>query len=92
MTKFLIEAREIFNQFGFVVKQIHDIVSVPSEIIMISPPQRGIVGSSIVNEAVVSILNVEEILNLSGLGHFDQSSLIRNSEKINPSIPVDRVI
>jgi chemotaxis signal transduction protein len=77
---------------GFVVKQIHDIVSVPSEIIMISPPQRGIVGSSIVNEAVVSILNVEEILNLSGLGHFDQSSLIRNSEKINPSIPVDRVI
>lgn len=77
---------------GFVVKQIHDIVSVPSEIIMISPPQRGIVGSSIVNEAVVSILNVEEILNLSGLGNFDKSSLIRNSEKINPSIPVDRVI
>jgi two-component system, chemotaxis family, sensor kinase CheA len=77
---------------GFVVKQIHDIVSVPSEIIMISPPQRGIVGSSIVNETVVSILNVEEILNLSGLGHFDKSSLIRNSEKINPSIPVDRVI
>ena len=77
---------------GFVVKQIHDIVSVPSEIIMISPPQRGIVGSSIVDEAVVSILNVEEILNLSGLSHFDKSSLIRNSEKINPSIPVDRVI
>jgi two-component system chemotaxis sensor kinase CheA len=77
---------------GFVVKQIHDIVSVPSEIIMISPPQRGIVGSSIVNEAVVSILNVEEILNLSGLGNFDRSGLIRNSEKNNPSIPVDRVI
>jgi two-component system chemotaxis sensor kinase CheA len=77
---------------GFVVKQIHDIVSVPSEIIMISPPQRGIVGSSIVNETVVSILNVEEILNLSGLSNFEKPSFVNSPEKINPSIPVERAV
>jgi len=77
---------------GFIVKKIHDIVLVPSEIIMIPPRQRGIIGSSIVNEEVVSILNVEEILNLSGLESFDKPSLIRNSEKNNPNIPVDRVV
>jgi two-component system chemotaxis sensor kinase CheA len=77
---------------GFVVKQIHDIVSVPSEIIMISPPQRGIVGSSIVNEAVVSILNVDEILNLSGLSNFEKPNFVHNPEEINPSIPVERAV
>jgi len=47
---------------GFVVKQVHDIVSIPNEIIMLSPPQPGVMGSAIWNDSVVSILNVEDII------------------------------
>jgi chemotaxis signal transduction protein len=53
---------------GFVVKTIQDIVEIASEIILIYPPQKGIIGSSIRGEHVVSILNVEEILSLSEFG------------------------
>jgi len=52
---------------GFVVKVIHDIVAISSEIILISPPQPGIMGSSILGDSVVSILNVQEILQLNHL-------------------------
>jgi two-component system chemotaxis sensor kinase CheA len=64
---------------GFVVKQIHDIVAIGSEIIMISPPQKGILGSSIVNESVVSILDVRGILHLSGLASFTEADDIRRT-------------
>jgi two-component system chemotaxis sensor kinase CheA len=57
---------------GFIVKRVHNIVNVPTEIVMVSPPQRGIMGSVIVNDSVMSILNVQEVLNLSGLGpHYE---------------------
>jgi two-component system chemotaxis sensor kinase CheA len=73
------------NPIGFVVKQIHDIVSIPSEIIMISPPQKGILGSSIVDESVVSILDVKDILNLSGLSQYVEPNVV-NSLNTNLSI------
>jgi two-component system chemotaxis sensor kinase CheA len=47
---------------GFVVKQVHDIVSLPNEIIMLSPPQPGVMGSAILDDNVVSILNVDDII------------------------------
>jgi two-component system chemotaxis sensor kinase CheA len=52
---------------GFIVKKVHNIVNVPTQVVMVSPPQRGIMGSVIVNDSVMSILNVQEVLNLSGL-------------------------
>jgi two-component system chemotaxis sensor kinase CheA len=65
---------------GFVVKTIQDIVEIASEIILIYPPQKGIIGSSIRGEHVVSILNVDEILHLSELtpdtSVFNSSALI----------------
>jgi two-component system chemotaxis sensor kinase CheA len=53
---------------GFIVKKVHNIVNVPTQVVMVSPPQRGIMGSVFVNDSVMSILNVQEVLNLSGLG------------------------
>ena len=53
---------------GFIVKKVHNIVNVPTQVVMVSPPQRGIMGSVIVNDSVMSILNVQEVLNMSGLG------------------------
>lgn len=53
---------------GLVVARIHDIVNIAPEIILVSPPQRGIVGSVILGEQVLSILDMQEILRLSQLG------------------------
>lgn len=53
---------------GLIVKKVHNIVNVPTQVVMVSPPQRGIMGSVIVNDSVMSILNVQEVLNASGLG------------------------
>ena len=66
---------------GFVVKVIHDIVAISSEIILITPPQPGIMGSSILGDSVVSILNVQEILQLN---HLSQAA-----EKANSSATLD---
>jgi hypothetical protein len=52
---------------------------------MISPPQKGILGSSIVDESVVSILDVKDILNLSGLSRYVEPSVV-NSPDSNLSI------
>ena len=49
---------------GFVVKYIRDIMQINPEIILISPRQKGIMGSSIVGDSVVSILNVQEVLEM----------------------------
>ena len=73
------------NPIGFVVKQIHDIVSIPSEIIMISPPQKGILGSSIVDESVVSILDVKDILTLSGLSRYVEPNVVNT---LNPNLSI----
>ncbi len=68
------------NPLGFVVKQIHDIVKIPEEIILLSPPQPCVLGSSILNDYVVSILNVEDIIRLSEQGNsHTHSSLVVNS-------------
>jgi hypothetical protein len=37
-------------------------VSLPNEIIMLSPPQPGVMGSAILDDSVVSILNVDDII------------------------------
>jgi len=50
---------------GLVVSRIHDIVEIASEIVLILPPQTGLIGSAIHGDQVVSILDVEEILRLS---------------------------
>jgi len=52
---------------GFVVNSIRDIVEISSEIVLISPRQQGIMGSAILGESVVSILDVQEILRLNQL-------------------------
>lgn len=52
---------------GFMVKHIRDIISVPAEMVMNSPPERGLLGSSVVHDAAISFLNVPEILNQIGV-------------------------
>jgi two-component system chemotaxis sensor kinase CheA len=54
---------------GFVVKYIRDIMQINPEIILISPRQKGIMGSSIVGDSVVSILNVQEVLETHQPNH-----------------------
>jgi two-component system chemotaxis sensor kinase CheA len=77
---------------GFVVKTIQDIVEIASEIILIYPPQKGIIGSSIRGEHVVSILNVEEILHMSELGPdtsgFNSTGLIGNTMHTIESVAI----
>lgn len=52
---------------GLVVRRIHDITSVPPMVTMVSSPMRGFLGSAIVDERVVSILDVPGILRAKGL-------------------------
>ena len=52
---------------GFVVKQIHDIISAPSEVIINTPRQRGILGNAIVGEHAISFLNINDILAQIGI-------------------------
>ena len=49
---------------GLVVQRIHEIVTVPSDIVLLTPPQRGFLGTAIVDDQVVSILDVPDILAL----------------------------
>jgi len=57
-----------------VVKQVHDIVSLPNEIIMLSPPQPGVMGSAILDDSVVSILNVDDIIRRFENTHASENS------------------
>ena len=50
-------------------------MNVPTQVVMVSPPQRGIMGSVIVNDSVMSILNVQEVLSLSGLGNHQEAGI-----------------
>ena len=75
---------------GFIVKKVHNIVNVPTQVVMVSPPQRGIMGSVIVNDSVMSILNVQEVLNLSGLGPHQEPGLAGNHFSDNDVITMDR--
>jgi two-component system chemotaxis sensor kinase CheA len=77
---------------GFIVKKVHNIVNVPTQVVMVSPPQRGIMGSVIVNDTVMSILNVQEILNLSGLGNHQDAGLTGADFVDNEVITMDQEI
>jgi len=52
---------------GLVVKNIHDITGVPPVVTMLTPPQPGLIGSTIVGEHVVSVLNLPEVLEAFGM-------------------------
>jgi two-component system chemotaxis sensor kinase CheA len=75
---------------GFIVKKVHNIVNVPTQAVMITQPQRGIMGSVIVNDSVMSILNVQEILSLSGMGHFDDPAFAHAAEDTRGAISMDQ--
>lgn len=77
---------------GFIVKKVHNIVNVPTQVVMVSPPQRGIMGSVIVNDSVMSILNVQEVLNASGLGPQHDSGLSGGDVFDSEVITMDREI
>jgi two-component system chemotaxis sensor kinase CheA len=77
---------------GFIVKKVHNIVNVPTQAVMITQPQRGIMGSVIVNDSVMSILNVQEILSLSGMGHFDDPAFAYGAEDINGVISMNQEV
>jgi two-component system chemotaxis sensor kinase CheA len=77
---------------GFIVKKVHNIVNVPTQVVMVSPPQRGIMGSVIVNDSVMSILNVQDILNLSGLGPHQEAGLAGENYVDSDVITMDREI
>ncbi len=77
---------------GFIVKKVHNIVNVPTQAVMITQPQRGIMGSVIVNDSVMSILNVQEILSLSGMGHFDDPAFAHGAEDINGVISMNQEV
>ncbi|WP_353428153.1 chemotaxis protein CheW [Polynucleobacter sp. MWH-UH19D] len=75
---------------GFIVKKVHNIVNVPTQAVMISQPQRGIMGSVIVNDSVMSILNVQEVLSLSGMGNFDDPAFVHEEESTKGALSMDQ--
>ena len=75
---------------GFIVKKVHNIVNVPTQVVMVSPPQRGIMGSVIVNDSVMSILNVQDVLTLSGLGPHEEAGLAGDNYIDSDVITMDR--
>ncbi len=47
---------------GLVVNQIHDIVYVPDQLNILSPPQRGLLGCAIIDDQVINVIDVDGIL------------------------------
>lgn len=74
---------------GFMVKKVHNIVNVPTQSVMITQPQRGIMGSVIVNDSVMSILNVQEILSMSGIGTFNDPNFVHDEEAVTASLAMN---
>ena len=62
--------------YGLVVDQIFDIVQVPSKLFALAPPQRGLLGCSLLGEKVINILDLPEIMMLRNLQEeaLDQSA------------------
>jgi len=48
---------------GLVVNQIHDIVYVPDQLNILSPPQRGLLGCAIIDDQVINVIDVDGILD-----------------------------
>lgn len=74
---------------GFIVKKVHNIVNVSTQSVMITQPQRGIMGSVIVNDSVMSILNVQEILSLTGMGPFNDPDFVHEEEGENIALTMN---
>ena len=74
---------------GFMVKKVHNIVNVPTQSVMITQPQRGIMGSVIVNDSVMSIMNVQEILSMSGIGTFNDPNFVHDEEAVTASLAMN---
>jgi len=74
---------------GFIVKKVHNIVNVSTQSVMITQPQRGIMGSVIVNDSVMSILNVQEILSLTGMGPFNDPDFVHEEEGVNIALTMN---
>ncbi len=47
---------------GLVVNQIHDIVYVPDQLNILSPPQRGLLGCAIIDDQVINVIDVDGVL------------------------------
>jgi hypothetical protein len=45
----------------------------------------------IVNESVMSILNVQEILNLSGMGDYEAAGYAQSPDDINGALSMNRM-
>lgn len=45
------------------VNQIHDIVYVPDQLNILSPPQRGLLGCAIIDDQVINVIDVDGILD-----------------------------
>jgi hypothetical protein len=56
---------------------------------MITQPQRGIMGSVIVNDSVMSILNVQEVLTLSGMGSFNDPAFVHDEEAVSGTLSMN---
>jgi hypothetical protein len=46
-------------------------------------------GSVIVNDAVMSILNVQEILSLSGMGTFNDPAFVHDEEAVKAALAIN---
>ena len=53
---------------GLAVELIHDIISVPKNLHISSPPQKGIVGCVLTDNQIINMIDLEEILVLRNMG------------------------
>jgi len=57
-----------------VVSQIHDIIYVPDQLNLISPPQQGLLGCAIIDDRVINVIDVDGILFAHNNRHVDHAS------------------
>jgi two-component system chemotaxis sensor kinase CheA len=75
---------------GFVVRKIFDIFHVNAEVTISGPVQKGITGSAIVNDKVVSFLNVPEILEMYSLAKATAPKVLDNTMNESYGVVVAR--
>ena len=75
---------------GFVVRKIFDIFHVNAEVTISGPVQKGITGSAIVNDKVVSFLNVPEILEMYSLAKASAPKVLENTMNESYGVVVAR--
>jgi two-component system chemotaxis sensor kinase CheA len=62
------------SPIGLVVSQIHDIIYVPDQLNLISPPQQGLLGCAIIDDRVINVIDVDGILFAHNNRHVDHAS------------------